>query len=55
MNVEYDYLENTPPVHNESLESGNGNADEYLSTPESGNVPAESKLSLEEQRFVKNL
>ncbi|HTF31093.1 MAG TPA: penicillin-binding transpeptidase domain-containing protein, partial [Flavitalea sp.] len=51
MNVEYDYrLINTQPVQNESSESGNGNADEYLSTPDSGNVPAESKQSLEEQR-----
>jgi penicillin-binding protein 1A len=51
MNVEYDYrLINTQPVQNESNESGNGNADEYLSTPDSGNVPAESKQSLEEQR-----
>jgi len=51
MNVEYDYrLINTQPVQNESNESGNGNADEYLSTPDSGNVPAESKNPLEEQR-----
>src|SRR5687767_11011531 len=53
MKVEYDYrLINTQPVQNESNESGNGNADEYLSTPDAGNVPAESKKSLEESKVL---
>jgi penicillin-binding protein 1A len=53
MNIEYDYrLINTQPIQNESNESGNGNADEYLSTPDAGNVPAESKQSIEEQKIL---
>src|SRR5687767_8130538 len=53
MKVEYDYrLINTQPVQNESNESGNGNADEYLSTPDAGNVPVESKQSLEESKVL---
>jgi penicillin-binding protein 1A len=53
MKVEYDYrLINTQPVQNESNESGNGNADEYLSTPDAGNVPVDSKQSLEESKVL---
>jgi penicillin-binding protein 1A len=53
MKVEYDYrLINTQPVQNESNESGNGNADEYLSTPDAGNVPVESKQSMEENKVL---
>ena len=53
MKVEYDYrLINTQPVQNESNESGNGNADEYLSTPDAGNVPVESKKSMEEVKVL---
>ncbi|HTE23238.1 transglycosylase domain-containing protein [Flavitalea sp.] len=53
MKVEYDYrLINTQPVQNESNESGNGNADEYLSTPDAGNVPVDSKQSMEESKVL---
>ncbi|RYZ55638.1 MAG: penicillin-binding protein [Sphingobacteriales bacterium] len=53
MNIEYDYrLINTQPVQNESNESGNGDADEYLSTPDAGNVPPESKQQMEELKVL---
>lgn len=52
----YDYMtlqEQLPPPGAEGLEEGNGAADEYLGTPEENDVPVESKLSLEEQKVLK--
>jgi len=55
MKVEYDYrLINAQPVQNESNESGNGNADEYLSTPDAGNVPTESKQPVDETKVLQD-
>ena len=36
----------------EGLDEGNGQADEYLSTPDTGDVPVESKVSMEEQKVI---
>jgi penicillin-binding protein 1A len=52
----YDYMElvdQDPPPGAEGADVGNGAADEYLSTPDTGDVPVESKLSLEEQKILK--
>jgi penicillin-binding protein 1A len=52
MKMEYDFqLINREPASSEN-DIGNGNADEYLSTPDTGNVPVESKLSLEETKVL---
>ena len=51
----YDYSYPSDNMNNpgaEGLDEGNGQADEYLSTPDTGNVPVESKQSLEEQRVL---
>ena len=53
----YDYMniqDQAPPPGAEGLEDGNGAADEYLGgPPEDNDVPVESKLSLEEQKVLK--
>lgn len=52
----YDYMniqDQAPPPGAEGLDEGNGAADEYLGTPEENDVPVESKLSLEEQKVLK--
>src|SRR5688500_12786694 len=52
----YDYMniqDQAPPPGAEGLDEGNGAADEYLSAPEDNDVPVESKLSLEEQKVLK--
>ncbi len=52
----YDYIniqDAAPPPGAEGVDSGNS-ADEYLGTPDANNdVPVESKLSLEEQKVLK--
>jgi penicillin-binding protein 1A len=51
----YDYMniqDQSPPPGAEGVDSGNS-ADEYLSTPEKNDVPVESKLSMEEQKVLK--
>jgi penicillin-binding protein 1A len=52
MKVEYDYqlAGREPAVPGDA--GANGNADEYLSTPDTGNVPVESKQSMEEQKVL---
>ena len=49
---DYNYPSENMDNANESLDEGNGLADEYLSTPDTGDVPVESKLSLEEQKVL---
>ncbi|RYG02451.1 MAG: penicillin-binding protein, partial [Chitinophagaceae bacterium] len=54
MKVEFDYRSlAVQPAENESNESGNGSADSYLSTPDAGNVPVESKEVPDEENRVK--
>ena len=51
----YDYMDvvdQAPPPGAEGVDVGNGDADDYLGTPDTGNVPVESKLSLEEQNVL---
>jgi penicillin-binding protein 1A len=50
----YDYIDQAdqgPPPGAEGADVGNGQADEYLGKPDTGNVPVESKLSLDEQKI----
>lgn len=53
----YDYMniqDQAPPPGAEGQDEGNGAADEYLGVPDENNeVPVESKLSLEEQKILK--
>jgi penicillin-binding protein 1A len=52
----YDYMniqDQSPPPGAEGQDEGNGAADEYLGTPDANDVPVESKLSLEEQKVLK--
>lgn len=51
----YDYNYPNDNLNNpgaEGMDEGNGQADEYLSAPDTGNVPVESKLSMEEQKIL---
>ena len=53
----YDYpsiIEQTMPAGAEGENIGNGGADAYLSREDTGNVPVESKLSMEEQKVLKD-
>jgi penicillin-binding protein 1A len=52
----YDYMniqDQAPPPGAEGEDEGNGAADEYLGMPDDNDVPVESKLSLEEQKVLK--
>lgn len=52
----YDYMniqDQSPPPGAEGQDEGNGAADEYLGEPDENDVPVESKLSLEEQKVLK--
>lgn len=52
----YDYMnmqDQAPPPGAEGQDEGIGAADEYLGTPDENDVPVESKLSLEEQKVLK--
>jgi penicillin-binding protein 1A len=52
----YDYMniqDQAPPPGAEGQDEGNGAADEYLGAPDANDVPVESKLSLEEQKVLK--
>ena len=52
----YDYMniQDQAPPGAEGIDEGNGAADEYLGSPaEDNDVPVESKLSLEEQKVLK--
>lgn len=52
----YDYMniqDQAPPPGAEGQDEGNGAADEYLGEPDENDVPVESKLSLEEQKVLK--
>jgi penicillin-binding protein 1A len=52
----YDYMniqDQAPPPGAEGIDGGIGGADEYLGGPEENDVPVESKLSLEEQKVLK--
>ena len=51
----YDYpsiIEQTMPAGAEGENVGNGAADAYLSREDTGNVPVESKVSMEEQKVI---
>ncbi len=51
----YDYIDivdQAPPPGAEGANVGNGEADDYLGTPDTNNVPVESKLSMEEQKIL---
>lgn len=51
----YDYIDivdQAPPPGAEGANVGNGEADDYLGTPDTNNVPVESKLSMEEQKVL---
>jgi penicillin-binding protein 1A len=51
----YDYIDivdQAPPPGAEGTNVGNGEADDYLGTPDENNVPVESKLSMEEQKVL---
>jgi penicillin-binding protein 1A len=51
----YDYpsiIEQTMPAGAEGENVGNGGADAYLSKEDTGNVPVESKVSMEEQKVL---
>jgi penicillin-binding protein 1A len=47
-------LDQSPPPGAEGVDEGNGKADEYLSRPDTGNVPVESQQTLEEQKVLKD-
>lgn len=52
----YDYMniqDQAPPPGAEGEDAGIGGADEYLGVPDENDVPVESKLSLEEQKVLK--
>jgi penicillin-binding protein 1A len=51
----YDYNshDQIAPPGAEGADEGNGGADEYLGAPDDNDVPVESKLSLEEQKVLK--
>lgn len=52
----YDYMniqDQAPPPGAEGQDEGIGAADEYLGAPDENDVPVESKLSLEEQKVLK--
>ncbi|WEK33730.1 MAG: transglycosylase domain-containing protein [Candidatus Pseudobacter hemicellulosilyticus] len=48
----YNIIERTPPPGAEGENVGNGGADEYLSRPDTQNIPTESKQAMEEQRVL---
>ena len=50
----WDPAEQMPPPGAEGEDAGNGGADEYLSTPDTGNVPVDSKITLDEQKILKD-
>lgn len=53
--MSYDYygiIDHTPPPGAEGANVGNGGADEYLSTPDTQNIPTESRQALEEQKVL---
>ncbi|MBZ5856728.1 penicillin-binding protein 1A [Flavihumibacter profundi] len=52
----YDYMniiDQSPPPGAEGIDQGNGGADQYLSEPDTNNVPVESKLNQEEENVLK--
>jgi penicillin-binding protein 1A len=52
----YDYMniiDQSPPPGAEGTDQGNGGADQYLSEPDTNNVPVESKLNQEEENVLK--
>jgi penicillin-binding protein 1A len=51
----YDYstiTDHVPPPEAEGANQGNGTADEYLSKPDTQNIPTESKQAMEEQKVL---
>lgn len=51
----YDYymgIDRTPPPGAEGENVGNGAADDFLSTPDTQNIPTESKQAMEEQKVL---
>ncbi|NII25815.1 penicillin-binding protein [Pseudoflavitalea sp. X16] len=55
MRTEYDYgglVDRTPDPGAEGDNVGNGTADEYLSTPDTQNIPTDSKQAIEEQKVL---
>ncbi|ULQ53484.1 penicillin-binding protein 1A [Flavihumibacter fluvii] len=54
--VMYDYMniiDQTPPPGAEGADQGNGGADQYLSEPDTSNVPVDSRLNPEEENILK--
>jgi penicillin-binding protein 1A len=52
----YDYMniiDQTPPPGAEGTDQGNGGADQYLSDPDTSNVPVDSRLNPEEENILK--
>lgn len=52
----YDYMniiDQQPPPGAEGADQGNGAADQYLSMPDTSNVPVDSKLSPDEEKILK--
>lgn len=52
----YDYMniiDQTPPPGAEGTDQGNGGADQYLSEPDTSNVPVDSKLNPDEENILK--
>jgi penicillin-binding protein 1A len=48
----YNIIEHTPPPGAEGEDVGNGGADQYLSKPDTQNIPTESKQAMEEQKVL---
>lgn len=52
----FDYMniiDQAPPPGAEGVDQGNGQADDYLSVPDTSNVPVESQLNPEEENILK--